>query len=101
MTSEAQYPSNKIAFNMDWSFGGIQLEKVLLEELIQGANGRGFELKKVTFVVLASSVTSAYHKAGAPAQNVLAWQQVKGKVFAVSHISRNPHNTLYKTDYCT
>jgi hypothetical protein len=34
MTSQAQSQSDKTTFNMDWSFGVVQLERVLLERIM-------------------------------------------------------------------
>jgi hypothetical protein len=88
MTPRAQSQSEKMSFSMDWSFGGVQLEKVLLEELteqIRGAKNADNSFKKATFVLLASSITSAYHSAGAPVRNIITWQQIKTKVNAVSY----------------
>ena len=82
MTSQAQSQST---FSMDWSFqvGGVQLERVLLERLVEqigGAKNADNGFKKATFVVLASSITLAYRNAGGPVQNIITWQQIKGKV---------------------
>jgi hypothetical protein len=88
MTSHTQSQSEKITFNMDWTFGGVQLEKILLEKLleqIQEARNADNGFKKATLVTLASSITLAYHSAGAPVQNKLTWQQIKGKVNSVGH----------------
>jgi hypothetical protein len=106
MTLRAQCQSSKITFNMDWSFGGGQMEKVLLEGLIeqtrkvqsQGVRmnfGANSGLRKVNYVPLALSVTSAYHSAGGPVKNIVTWRQIKAKVFTVSH-SILP--TPYKAD---
>jgi hypothetical protein len=107
MTLQAQCQSNKITFNMDWSFGGGQMEKVLLEGLVEqtrktqsretrlnvGADSSG--LKKMDYVPIALSVTSAYHSAGGPVQNIITWRQIKGKAFSVSH---RILTTPYKAD---
>jgi len=94
MTLRAQCQSSKITFNMDWSFGGGQMEKVLLEGLIeqtrkvqsQGVRmnfGANSGLRKVNYVPLALSVTSAYHSAGGPVKNIVTWRQIKAKVFTL------------------
>ena len=67
MTSQAQSQSDKTTFNMDWSFGGVHLEKVLLErimEQIRGAKNADNGFKKAT---LSSLITLAYRK--------LAWRR--------------------------
>ena len=89
MTSQAQSQSDKTTFNMDWSFGGVQLERVLLErimEQIRGAKNADNGFKKATFVTLASLITLAYHSAGGPAQNNITWQQIKTKVNNICYI---------------
>lgn len=89
MTSQAQSQSDKTTFNMDWSFGGVQLERVLLErimEQIRGGKNADNGFKKATFVTLASLITLAYHSAGGPAQNNITWQQIKTKVNNICYI---------------
>jgi hypothetical protein len=88
MTSQAPQSAKAPAFSMDWAFGGVQLEKLLLEKLVEQIResrnaDNGF--RKPTFVALALSITVAYHSAGAPTRNVVTWQQVKAKINAVSH----------------
>jgi hypothetical protein len=85
---------------MDWSFGGVQLENVLLQELleqIRGAKNADNGFKNAAFVTLASSITLAYHSAGAPVQNKLTWQQIKGKVNTVSHTPQPQHHLITLT----